>query len=368
MPDRRCLNRFARRSSSSVAALDRLAQALHELLRAGEASDPFFLAKALEILVKHLGASQATLVMTSGATVETRWWHPELPDEEPPVPTPSFCEWLLEHPERMLVVHDIRTGSHARNLAELQGFPYQALLGCTLRQGEAVRALLFVYFEGARTFPKAECALLEAVAGAMGRVLELEDLKQSLHRLEDALAITKAVMEDNSTKDPETDLPNLRYLEIWQKTMLAAGHRPGNLVVAQCLMLIKNRKDVARLRKAVEGVRAGDLVLRVAPGRFLIILPHTPHSMAHILLLRIRTQLGSAPMGATLWLPGPEGLGLDSCQPRLDEALAESRAMAQPALVWRLPEGAQEEPPQRKRTPPRPSVPQRWEPPLLQQP
>jgi GGDEF domain-containing protein len=348
-----------------VAALDRLIQAIHELRNEGSTGDPLFLARALEILVKHLGASQATLVMASGTVLETRWWYPEALDEEPPEAIPSFCEWLLDHPDRMLVVRDVKIGPNSREFAELKGFPHKATLGCALRQGETVRALLFVHFERVRSFPRMEFALLEAVAGAMGRVLEIEDLKQSMNRLEDALAITKAVMEDNSTRDPETDLPNLRYLEIWQKTMLASGHRPESLVVAECLLPIRNRKDVARIHKAVEGVRAGDLVLRVASGRFLIIFPHTPHSIAHILLLRFRTQLGSAPMGATLWVPGPGGVGLESCQPRLEAALKESRTMTQPALVWHLPDGLPEEPPLPKRIPPRPSTPQRWEPPLL---
>jgi hypothetical protein len=128
---------------------------------------------------------------------------------------------------------------------------------------------------------------------------------------------------------------------------------------------IQNKKDVARLLKAAEGVRAGDLVVRVAPGRFLIIFRHTPRSVAHILLLRFRMQLEGAPMGATLWVPGPKRQGLESCQPCLDAALAESRAMDQPALVWHLPEGFQEQPLPRQRSAPKPAAPQRWEPPTL---
>ena len=176
--------------------------------------------------------------------------------------------------------------------------------------GDGVKALLFVFFDRTRAFPRAEFALLEAVAGLIGQVIEIEDLKQSLTRLEDALAITRAVMEDSSVRDPETDLPNLRYLEIWQKAMLGSEHRPESLVVAECRVTIRNRKDVARILKAAEGVRAGDLVVRVAPGRFLIIFQHTPRSIAHIQLLRLRTQLDSAPMGATLGIPGPERRGV----------------------------------------------------------
>ncbi len=172
-------------------------------------------------------------------------------------------------------------------------------------------------------------------------------------------------MEDSSTRDAETDLPNLQYLEIWQKAMLESDQRPESLVVAECHLTIQNKEDVARLVKAAEGVRAGDLVVRVAPRRFLIIFRQTPRSVAHILLLRFRMHLEGALMGATLWVPGAEALGLESCQPRLDAALAESRAMEPPGLAWHLPVGFQEEPLPRRRSAPKPTAPQRWEPPTL---
>jgi len=366
LPDQRLLNRYAKRLSPGVASLDRLTQAIHALHHSGGTGDPFFLSKSLELLVEHLGASQATLVMVSGGEVETRWWHPELEDEAPPPPIPSFCTWLLEQPERTLAIRDMARGPHVQHLAEGPAPIHRAALGCALRQGDGVKALLFVFFAQTRAFPRAEFALLEAVAGLIGRVIEIEDLKQSLNRLEDALAITRAVMEDSSIRDAETNLPNLRYLEIWQKALLGSSQRPKSLVVAECLVAVQNRKDVARILKAAEGVRAGDLVVRVAPGRFQIIFQHTPRSIAHVLLLRLRTQLGSAPMGATLWIPGPEGQGLDSCQPRLEAALTESRAMGQPALVWQLPEGHQEDLQPQQRSAPGPSTPQRWEPPTLQ--
>lgn len=364
MPDQRLLNRYSKRLSPALASLDRLAQAIHALHRSGGSGDPFFLSRSLEMLVEHLGAAQATLVMVAGGEAETRWWHPEQEEEEPPLAIPTFCEWLLEHPERTLAIRDMATGPHVELLAKGPAPAHKAAaLGCALRQGEAVKALLFVFFDQTRSFPRAEFALLEAVAALIGRVIEIEDLRQSLHRLEDALAITKAVMEDSSIRDAETDLPNRRYLEIWQKAMLGSSNRPTSLVVAECLVKVQNRKDVARILKAAEGVRAGDLVVRMAANRFLVIFQHTPRSIAHILLLRFRTQLGSAPMGATLWIPGPEGLGLEAIQERLDAALAESRAMEQPGLVWHLPEGQKEEPPpQRKPVRRAPEEPRPWQP------
>ncbi|GLH74787.1 hypothetical protein GETHLI_32890 [Geothrix limicola] len=367
MRDQRLLKRYARRLTSGTASLEQLTRAIHTLLQAGETGDPFFLSKSLELLADSLEASQTALVMVSGAAAEIRWWHPERPEEPAPVPIAAFCEWLLVNPERMLVIRDMATGPHVKELGDPSAIPHRAALACALRHGEGVRALLFAYFDRPKAFSRTEFALLEAVAGFMGRVLEIEDLKQSLNRLEDALAITQAVMEDSSIRDPETDLPNLRYLDIWEKAMLGSEHRPESLVVADCQVQMKGRKDVARIHRVLEGVRGGDLVVQAGPGRFRFIFQHTPRSLAHIQLLRLRTQLDGAPMGATLWLPGPEGLRLESCQGRLDAALAESRAMSQPALVWHLPEGVAVEPPHQVRAA-QPPAPRRWEPPVLRKP
>jgi hypothetical protein len=366
LSDRRLQKRYARRFAPRAGHLERLSSAIHTLIQAGGVGDPFFLSHSLELLVKHLGASQTTLVMVSQGMVDTRWWWPEGTDDAAPAPVGPLCDWLLEHPDRLLVVKDFRTDPHTRKKAELTSLPHQAALGCALRQGDGVRALLFAFFDQPQVFPRTAFTLLEAVAGFISRMLEIEDLKQSLNRLEDALAITQAVMEDSSTRDPDTDLPNLRYLEIWEKAMLASDHRPESLVVAECHVAMKSRKDAAKVRQAAEGIRAGDLVVRLAPGRFMIIFQHTPRSIAHVLLLRMRSQLDGAPMGATLWVPGTEGLGLESCRASLDAALAASRAMANPGLVWVLPPGLGED----SSTPRRPAAPvvappQVWQPPTL---
>ncbi|MFN7958421.1 MAG: hypothetical protein U0P46_08885 [Holophagaceae bacterium] len=363
----RLKHRYAKHLPRGGDSLQRLAEALRVLNQSGGAGDPFFLSRCLDLLAAHLGAAQTALVMLNGDVPETRWWHPEQEDEEPPAAVPSFCQWLLENPDRILVVKDMDEGPHVPFLVDRGAIPHRAALGCALRQGEGVKALLFAFFAQPRAFPRAEFALLDAVAGFMGRVVEIEDLKLSLHRLEESLAITRAVMEDSSIRDTETDLPNLRYLEVWQRALMGSEQRPESLVVAEFHLGLRGRKDAARLLKAAEGVRAGDLVVRAGPGRFLVIFQRTPRSVAHILLLRLRLQLGGVPMGATLWLPGREGQGLGACQPRLDAALAESAAQNPPALVWHLPEGAPAEaPPARKPESRAPSEPQPWQPMQIQ--
>ena len=334
---RKCLERYAQRLKSEGRHVEHLVKAVHGLFRAGEKEDPNLLGHGLELLAQHLGATQTCLVMTDGPTLDTRWWYPEAPDQIPPAPVVPFCLWLLEHPERVLAVQDTATNPHVGGKLPA-GFPHGAVLGCALRQGSGVRALLFASFSEPRALLRTDTALIEAVGLLLSRFMEVEDLKQSILRLEDALAITQAVMEDSSIRDQETDLPNLRYLEVWEKAMLSSEHRPTSLVVAECQVPLRRDRNPARIRKASAGVRAGDLLLRLGSDRFMVVFQHTPHSIAHVLLLRLRTQLGAAAMGATLWIPGPEGLGLGSCRERLDAALAESRGMETPSLVWRLPE------------------------------
>jgi len=339
---RRLLKRFLREARSQPSHLEGLADALRDLLQAGSTGDPFFLLHSMELLVRNLGASQATLVIVTDPEVETRWWYPELPDEEPPAPVTPLCTWLLEHPDRTLVAKDLREGAPYKDRPEFKALPYGAALGNALVQGGTVKALLFVFFVEARDFTRTDFVLLDAVAGFMGRVLEIEDLKVSLNRMEDALAITRAVMEDSSIRDGQTDLPNRRYLDIWKKALVSSGNRPESLVLAEFQMEVHSRADVARLHKAAEGVRAGDLVVRLSSDRFLVVFQHTPRALAHILLLRVRTQLGSVPMGATLWLPGTEGEDLEPANGRLQTAFNASRQQPDHALVWHLPESIKE--------------------------
>lgn len=326
---RRCVRRWFRPGLEGAGGLGHLASAIRGLLRAGESTDPWLLGQGLRLLHQHLGADRTSLVMVESGGLDTRWWHPERLGEAAPAPPEEPCQWLLAHPERILAQPDARGGRR-------RGGP-GALLGCVLRQGDGVRAILLASFQAPRPLRRTEVAILESVALFLGQALEVEDLKRSVQGLEDALAITQAVVEDSSIRDAETDLPNRRYLEVWEHALLASGHAPPSLVVAEFQMAVTSRKDAAWIRKAMVGIRAGDLVVRLGPDRFRVVFRHTSQPLAHILLLRLRTRLGGVPMGATVWEPGPGG-GLESCSPRLERALARSRSGSPPGLVWLLPE------------------------------
>ena len=361
MPAPQPARRFARRSPKAQASLDRLADAIHTLHQASAAGDPFLVARGLEVLTEHLGGSLATLVTVGGTTMDTRWWHPESPEALAPEPIRPLCEWMASHGERVLVIQDMDTGPHLNGAEELRLLPHRAALASTLHRGGGVQTLLFVFFDQPRAFSRMDFALLETVGGFLGRMLESEDLKQSVARLEDALAITQAVMQDSAIRDPDTDLPNRHYLEVWEKALLGLEDRPTSLVVAECRFRLADKATRTRLRQAAESVRASDLVVRIGQDRFQVILRQTPRHRADLQLHRFLSHLGGAPMGATLWIPGPQGLPLASCGTLLQEAVEESLRMVIPNLVWRLPAPAAEAP-----APPEPpGKPTPWQPPVI---
>ena len=368
MSPRRLSKRYLDRLQSGQRAMDRLLSAIQTLLRASSSEDPLFLSHGLDLLVSQLDADLAYLVSMEGTRFETRWWSPDRGEADPPPPVPAFCRWLAEHPHRTMVLRDIPKDGRLGNLQELKGRSVHAAVGVALWHGGQVRWLLFAHFRRPQSFQRAELALVGAVAGFMGRILEVEDLKASLGRLENALAITKAVMEDSSIQDPATDLPNLRYLDIWMKANLGVGRKPEPMAVALFRAPVKGRKDLGRLRLAAEQIRGTDLLVAAGEDRFLVLLLGATRGLAQILLMRLRSQLEGTPMGATLWVPEDEDASLDGARKRAEEALRACEEEGSGTILWKVPEKLSARPDARRPEPSglipaaEPPVPQPWQP------
>lgn len=339
---RLCLRkRYRGRLRPKQGILDGLGGALHTLLRATPREDPYFLGHGLDLLLERLGGNLAYLVTLEGGVLETRWWAPE-GTIGGPKPIQSFCRILLENPHRTLVLRDFQQASFLKDVDSLPAQDIRAALGATLWSEDHVKGLLFVHFGRPQAFPRSDLALLDAVAGFLSRVLEVEDLKSSLRNLETALDITRAVAEDNSIQDAVTDLPNRRYLEIWLKANLAATRRKQRpMTVAELLMPSHTREVGARVREMAESVRGGDLVVSEGGGRFLVLLQRTSRKTGHAFLERLRGMLGPVPMGATIWTPEKDDPALVSVRRRLEGALAQSRSRQEPELAWDLGEGSE---------------------------
>lgn len=334
---RRVKGRYSRRLARSRADLDELVEAIQALLKVASREDPQFLAHGLQLLVEHLHADQAALLMVSGQNVQAQWWVPEQKGKASPPCIPSLCQWLIENPFRLLVLKSVlEDGSWGKD-PELERWGIQAVAGAGLREGGRVRGMVFLYYRDPHPFSRAELALLEAVAGYLGRILEIERLKSALGDLENSLAITRAVVEDSSIQDPATDLPNLRYLEIWLKANLPAAAREGEVITAAQLCLCPDSPEgLKRIRDTAERIRGGDLLVSMGRGQFLLLLRRAPKGLGQVFLNRMRQRVGSLPMGATLWIPGQDDLRLESVLRRLEQAMEESRNQPGHDLVWRL--------------------------------
>lgn len=322
-------------------ALDELVEAIQTLLQVTSREDPLFLAHGLELLVQHMHADQAFLVILDGSVFRTQWWFPERAGEKAPVPVPSLCSWLLENPHRTLVLRNIAKDGRWKEDPDLKAMGIRAAAGGILQVGGEAQGMVFLHYAKAHAFNRAELAILAAVISYLARILEIETLKSALRDLENSLAITRAVVEDSSIQDAATDLPNQRYLEIWLKANLVAASREHEAMTVAAWTLPSEAPDGAkRVREVADRIRGGDLLVSMGHGQFLLLLQRTPKGLGQVFLTRLREKLGPLPMGATIWEPGVDDVRLESVRRRLEIAMGESQAMAEPTLVWRLPEAA----------------------------
>ncbi|MBI4911291.1 MAG: hypothetical protein HY823_01000 [Acidobacteria bacterium] len=332
--------RQLRRIVPGGLSLNRVGITLRSLLRASEGEDPLALARGLQLLAEALGAAGAILVTVEGSNFETRWWWPDQGEAEGPEPVAEWCRWLSEHPHRIL---QLREDSRDRQDGDAWAPGIRGAAGMALWRRDRPQAFVFAHFREPRRLGPMDLAALDAVAAFMGRVLEVEGMKVSMARLEEALALTRAVMEDSGIEDPVTELPNLRYLDLWLKAKISAGvpHRE-QLTVAQFRLPLDDPANVERIRRLAQRVRGGDLLVAEGPGRFLLLLRRINKAMGNLYLGHLAQILGQIPLGATLWIPGKDDPGLESVRRRLEQALDASRAREGHGLVWELPEGAED--------------------------
>jgi hypothetical protein len=330
--------RYVRRLEPGAAALENLVEAIQTLLRVASMDDPLFLAHGLALLMKHMRADQAYFVTVQGGVLMTQWWLPERPDRQAPPQIPTLCEWLLENPHRILVLRNVPRDRRWHEDPDLKAEGIRAVAGVALHENGNVRGLVFLQFRKPHDFARAELALLATVANSLSRILEIENLKTALSDLEDFLAITKAVVEDSSIQDPVTGLPNMRYLEIWLQANLAAATREHEVMtVAEWDLDAENPEGQKRLKEITDRIRAGDLLVAMGHNHYLLVLPKMPKGLGQIFLLRLGQKLGGTAMGATLWIPEVDDLGLDSVRRRLKQAWQESHDHPAHELVWKLP-------------------------------
>lgn len=334
---RKIAQRYRRRLAPERGSLDALLDALKTLLQVTGHNDPFFLARGLELLWKHLEADQAYLVTIEDVSLAAQWWVPEVPGQAAPRCVPGLCRWLLENPHRTLVVPNVARDLNWKEDPDLVGMGIGAVAATTVWCGLRPRGMVFLIYSQPHPFSRTQLALLQSVAGVLGHLLEVEELKQSLEQLENALAITRAVVEDSSIEDPASHLPNLRYLEIWLAANLSVKVREREIMTVAEWELDPGLPDLAqRIKETAARVRGGDLLVSMGHGRFLLVLQRATQSMGDVFLRRLLPVIGCQAMGATLWVPGVDDTAFESVRKRLSQALEQANRPAKPGLVWRL--------------------------------
>lgn len=307
----------------------RAMRALGELLR-NQDPDPFMLFDAsLELLVRQFMVDHAIITRLSDGKLDTFWWVQAGSGALEPLELNQslrLCERVLEEPEGCLAIGSVFPS---------EGGPWlRAFAGVVLREQGCPVGTLAVLHSHPFAFSGDDLDFIRSVAGLLGRVLELENLKYKHHVAEEALALSTAVLQDSVLESPTTKMPNARFLDVWIKThMYQARRQKESLSLALWEIQGSNHKaDLAKIRKELRG---SDLLVELATDRFLLLLPNTIQEGAQIVLDRLHSELHGPPMGATVWMPGRDDLVLRAALRRAEEALLSSTREGS-GIHWRL--------------------------------
>jgi len=308
----------------------RAMRALGELLRKQD-PDPFSLFDAsLELLVRQFMVDHAVVAKLSRGKLDSFWWVQAGAGAREPMElhqSLNLCERVLREPEGCLALGSVFPSEGGPSL--------RAFAGVILRErGQAVGTLAVLHSQPF-AFSIEDLDFIRSVAGLVGRVLEMENLKYELQVAQDSLALSSAVVQDSALESATTGLPNARYLEVWLKGYLHHARRHKE-TMGLALWEMQDPAALKALAKVAQSLRGNDLLAELAPGRFLLLLPVTPQEGAEVLLDRVGAQLGRPPMGATLWMPDRDDLMLRGALLRAGLALGEA-AREGGGVSWKLP-------------------------------
>lgn len=308
----------------------RAMRALGELLR-NDSPDPFSLFDAsLELLIRQFTVDHALITRLTGGQLDTFWWVQAGNGAQEPIAVHQslrLCERVLSEPEGSLVL-----GTVSRSEG---GTWLRAFAGVVLREGGKPIGTLAVLHGQPFVFSGEDLDFIKSVAGHLGQALEIENLKFKLGVAQESLALSSAVVQDSALETETTGLPNARFLDIWMKGHMHRARRQKEVL---SLAAWEGNFPREALLGLAQGLRGDDLLVEVAHGRFLLLLPQTPMEGAQIILDRVLRELGHPAMGATLWQPDKDDLLLHAGQRRAELARQEAAREGRAAGVkWKLP-------------------------------
>ena len=225
-----------------------------------------------------------------------------------------------------------------RNLAErITRFkPLQTSLYWAREGGKPIGTLAVLHGQPF-VFSTDDLDFIKSVAGLLGRALEIENLKYKLEVAHESLALSTAVVQDSALENAISGLPNSRFLDVWLRSHMHQARRQNQIMTLAMWEGVEGNPSVKALRKVAQGLRGDDLLVELAPGRYLLLLPHTHQEGSEIPLNRLRADLGNPPMGATLWLPERDDLMMRAALRRVDQARQEAaREAGEGQVKWKL--------------------------------
>lgn len=311
----------------------RAMRALGELLR-NDGLDPFALFDAsLELLIRQFMVDHALITRISEGQLDTFWWVQAGNGAREPMAVHQslrLCQRVLQEPEGSLA---LGTVSPSEGGAWLRAFA-----GVVLREGGKPIGTLAVLHGQPFVFSNEDLDFIKSVAGLLGRALEIENLKFKLEVAQESLALSTAVVQDSALESAVSRLPNGRFFEVWMKGHMHQARRQNQILSLAVWEGAQGGTSPDLLRQVAQSLRGDDLLVELAVGRYLILLPHTNQEGAEILLTRVRKDLGQPFMGATLWLPERDDLMMRAGLRRAEQARQEAvRDGGGGALRWKLP-------------------------------
>lgn len=322
--------------SKSVKVDDDHMTALGELVERAfmDATQLFDL--GLQLLVRRLKVDRALVSRQTDLGFETFWWA-QAPDKTigPAITTPGlgFLTHPMDEPLRSFVIADAAASPRWKLDPAYLELGIRAFVGVPLRELGKVIGVVCVEHGEAREFTRQDVALVESVAGLIGKTLEVEALRHELRMTRDALDLTSAVVEDSALQST-TGLPNNRYLHVWLKANLYLAKRRKDAMAMTLWRQSLDRAAFKGLKEVNDALRGEDLLVDRGRDTFLLLLPHTPRGGAQVLLDRIRERIGAIPMGATMWDPEGDDLETRAAMARLENALKASAAREDHGVVW----------------------------------
>lgn len=293
--------RRAKKSALAQTSLDVLSELLEE---AFPDSEDFF-NHGLEFLVRRLAVDRAAMTRATESGLETSWavTAANLSEDHPIHGVDEHLgSRVLDHPERILVIQDMREDPRLRAMNSLVQTGVRSYLGILLGPCGTGLAFLSLQRCQARGWTPLEIVLAKAVAAFFAKSLEVENLREELEATRNILDITTAVVEDSALENPATHLPNRHYLEVWLKAQLYLARRRDEIMAVVQWQAPVDREVRKQLLDISHSLRGEDLLADLGD-TCLLLLPRTELKGAEILLERIRAVVGPMPMGATLWLP-----------------------------------------------------------------